>query len=44
MCFMFFGTGFELENYDKKHYDYVKTIQQIGITNLVWHIFEVHDD
>lgn len=42
--FHVFGTGFELENYDKKHYDYVKTIQQIGITNLVWHIFEVHDD
>jgi hypothetical protein len=44
--FHVFGTGFELEDYDKKHYEYVKTVQQHTLMGsiLVWHIFEVHDD
>lgn len=43
--FHVFGTGFEMYDYDKKHYDYVKTIQQttaIGVA-LVWHVFLVHE-
>ena len=43
--FHVFGTGFEMKEYDKKHYDYVATVQQItalGIS-MVWHIFEVHE-
>ena len=45
--FHVFGTGFDMEDYDKKHYEYVKTIQKVHITGsiannwLVWHIFEV---
>jgi hypothetical protein len=39
--FHVFGTGFELSDYDKKHYHYVKTVQQPSHYNLVWHIFEV---
>lgn len=35
-----FGTGFEMEDYEKKHYDYITTLQD-GF--LVWHIFEVHE-
>jgi hypothetical protein len=41
--FHVFGTGFEMGDYDKKHYDYVGTIQQTRMTTLVWHIFEVHE-
>jgi hypothetical protein len=41
--FHVFGTGFELKDYEKKHYDYVGTIQQGRMTTLVWHIFEVHE-
>jgi hypothetical protein len=41
--FHVFGTGYEMYDYDKKHYDYVGTVQQTGMTNLVWHIFEVHE-
>ena len=38
--FHVFGTGFEMEDYEKKHYDYIKTVQN---GPLVWHIFEVHE-
>ena len=41
--FHVFGTGFEMPDYDKKLYDYVGTVQQKGITTLVWHVFEVHE-
>jgi len=41
--FQVFGTGFEMQDYDKKHYDYVGTVQQKGMTTLVWHVFEVHE-
>jgi hypothetical protein len=41
--FQVFGTGFEMPDYDKKHYDYVGTVQQKGLTTLVWHVFEVHE-
>lgn len=41
--FHVFGTGLEMLDYDKKHYEYVGTVQQNGFTNLVWHIFEVHE-
>ena len=41
--FQVFGTGFEMTDYDKKHYHYVKTVQQPSHYNLVWHIFEVHE-
>ena len=41
--FHVFGTGFEMPDYDKKLYDYVGTVQQIGLTTLVWHVFEVHE-
>jgi hypothetical protein len=41
--FQVFGTGFEMQDYDKKHYDYVGTVQQKGLTTLVWHVFEVHE-
>lgn len=43
--FHVFGTGFEMNDYDKKHYEYVRTIQQstaLGVT-MVWHVFEVHE-
>ena len=45
--FHVFGTGFEMPDYDKKHYEYVKTIQKVHISTpsksvwMVWHIFEV---
>ncbi len=41
--FHVFGTGFEMLDYDKKHYEYVKTVQTGQLTQLVWHIFEVHE-
>ena len=41
--FHVFGTGFEMTDYEKKHYDYVKTVQTGNSNNLVWHIFEVHE-
>ena len=41
--FHVFGTGFEMKDYDKKHYEYIGTVQQIGFTTLVWHVFEVHE-
>ena len=41
--FHVFGTGFEMPDYDKKHYEYIGTVQQKGITTLVWHVFEVHE-
>lgn len=43
--FHVFGTGFEMNDYDKKHYEYIRTIQQstaLGVT-MVWHVFEVHE-
>ena len=45
--FHVFGTGFDMDDYDKKHYEYVKTIQKVHISTpsksvwMVWHIFEV---
>lgn len=39
--FHVFGTGFEMSDYDKKHYHYLKTIQTIN--GLVWHVFEIHE-
>lgn len=42
--FHVFGTGFEMQDYDKKHYEYVGTVQQANMVNtLVWHVFEVHE-
>jgi len=41
--FHVFGTGFEMTDYEKKHYDYVKTVQTGHLNTLVWHIFEVHE-
>lgn len=41
--FHVFGTGFEMSDYDKKHYDYIKTIQTGHLCALVWHIFMVHE-
>ena len=43
--FHVFGTGFEMPDYDKKHYVYVKTVQMTNMVGipLVWHIFEVHE-
>lgn len=42
--FHIFGTGFEMSDYDKKHYDYIATVQAPSThVNLVWHIFEVHE-
>ena len=41
--FHVFGTGFEMLDYEKKHYEYVGTVQQRGLTTFVWHIFEVHE-
>jgi hypothetical protein len=47
--FHVFGTGFEMEDYEKKHYEYVKTVQQVKPSDvfrstwLVWHVFEVHE-
>jgi hypothetical protein len=38
-----FGTGFEMVDYDKKHYEYIKTVQTGHLSALVWHIFEVHE-
>lgn len=38
--FHVFGTGFEMHDYEKKHYDHINTVQD-GL--LVWHIFEVHE-
>ena len=39
-----FGTGSEMTDYDKKHYEYVRTVQEnIDGAILVWHIFEVHE-
>jgi len=42
--FHVFGTGFEMPDYDKKHYEYIKTIQTGRLTTLVWHVFIVHED
>jgi hypothetical protein len=39
--FHVFGTGYEMLDYEKKHYVYVGTVQQRGMMTLVWHIFEV---
>lgn len=39
--FHIYGTGFELENYDKKHYEYISTVQTAH--GLVWHLFEVYE-
>jgi hypothetical protein len=39
--FHVFGTGYEMEDYEKKHYVYVGTVQQSRLVTLVWHIFEV---
>lgn len=43
--FHVFGTGFEMSDYDKKHYDYITTVQQSTVLGgpLVWHVFEVHE-
>lgn len=41
--FHVFGTGHEMPDYDKKHYEYIGTVQQKGLITLVWHIFEVHE-
>lgn len=41
--FHVFGTGSEMSDYDKRHYDYIKSIQLStawGAT-VCWHIFEV---
>mgnify|MGYP003350677251 CR=1 FL=1 len=40
--FVVFGTGFELNDYDKKHYDHIATVQH-PYHSLTWHIFEVHE-
>ena len=39
--FHVFGTGYEMLDYERKHYVYVGTVQQSGLMTLVWHIFEV---
>lgn len=42
--FHVFGTGFEMADYDKKHYEYIKTVRTGRLTELVWHLFLVHED
>ena len=39
--FHIYGTGFELTEYEKKHYDYLTTVQTAH--GLVWHVFEVYE-
>ena len=39
--FHVFGTGYEMLDYERKHYVYVGTVQQSGLMTLVWHIFEL---
>jgi len=39
--FQVFGTGYEMLDYERKHYVYVGTVQQSGLMTLVWHIFEI---
>lgn len=39
--FHVYGTGFEMEAYDKKHYEYISTVQTSQ--GLVWHLFEVYE-
>jgi hypothetical protein len=41
--FHIFGTGFELKEYDKRHYEYVKTVQMGHSSTTAWHIFTVHE-
>jgi len=41
--FHVFGTGYPMDDYEKKHYEYIKTVQVKGLANLVWHIFLVHE-
>jgi len=43
--FHIFATGYEMTDYDKKHYEYIKTIRQKRALNqdLFWHIFLVHE-
>lgn len=42
--FHVFGTGFEMDDYDKKHYEYITTIQEtLATSTFAWHIFEVHE-
>jgi|688.fasta_scaffold39153_9 hypothetical protein len=43
--FHVFGTGFEMYDYEKKHYDYVATVQRRNMMGSihVWHVFEVHE-
>lgn len=41
--FHVFGTGFEMSEYEKKHYEYRKTVQMGHLNSMVWHIFEVHE-
>ena len=45
--FQLFGTGQAMEDYDKKHYEHVATVQyaykDYMTTPLVWHVFEVHE-
>jgi hypothetical protein len=39
--FHIYGTGFNLEAYDKKHYEYISTVQSMH--GIVWHLFEVFE-
>ena len=39
--FYVYGTGFEMESYDKKHYEFISTVQTSH--GLVWHLFEVFE-
>lgn len=41
--FQIAGTGFELLDYDKRHFEYIKTIQAGHLAALVWHIFLIHE-
>lgn len=36
--FHIFGTGFEMVDYDKKHYEFIGTAQE---KDFFWHVFEV---
>lgn len=38
--FHIFGSGFDLIDYDKKHYEFISTVQEKDVNT--WHIFEVY--
>ena len=41
--FHVFGTGYPVDDYEKKHYEYIKTVQVKGLVDKTYHIFLVHE-